>query len=62
MRIGSTLVDAKGVSRLYQQTVRTRDLLLLVFAAIFTLAVVFALSEPVRLVVRAFWVTLTAGV
>jgi uncharacterized membrane-anchored protein len=62
MRIGSTLVDAKGVSRLYQQTVRTRDLLLMVVAAIFTLAVVFALSEPVRLVVRAFWVTLTAGV
>jgi uncharacterized membrane-anchored protein len=61
MRIGSTLVDAKGVSRLYQQTVRTRDLLLMVVAAIFTLAVVFALSEPVRLVVRAFWVTLTAG-
>jgi uncharacterized membrane-anchored protein len=62
MRIGSTLVDAKGVSRLYQQSVRTRDLLLMVVAAIFTLAVVFALSEPVRLVVRAFWVTLTAGV
>jgi uncharacterized membrane-anchored protein len=62
MRIGSTLVDAKGVSRLYQQTVRTRDLLVMVLAAIFTLAVVFALSEPVRLVVRAFWVTLTAGV
>jgi uncharacterized membrane-anchored protein len=61
MRIGSTLVDAKGVSRLYQQTVRTRDLVLMVMAAVFTLAVVFALSEPVRLVIRSFWVTLTAG-
>jgi uncharacterized membrane-anchored protein len=61
MRIGSTLVDAKGVSRLYQQTVRTRDLVLMVVAAVFTLAVVFALSEPARLVVRSFWVTLTAG-
>jgi len=61
MRVGSTLVDAKGVSRLYNQSVRTRDLVLMVLAALFTLAVVFALSEPVRLVLRAFWVTLTAG-
>jgi uncharacterized membrane-anchored protein len=61
MRVGSTLVDAKGVSRLYRQSVRNRDLVLMVLAALFTLAVVFALSEPVRLVVRAFWVTLTAG-
>jgi uncharacterized membrane-anchored protein len=61
MRVGSTLVDAKGVSRLYRQSVRTRDLVLMVLAALFTLAVVFAVSEPVRLVLRAFWVTLTAG-
>lgn len=61
MRVGSTLVDAKGVSRLYRQSVRTRDLVLMLLAALFTLAVVFALSEPVRLVLRAFWVTLTAG-
>jgi uncharacterized membrane-anchored protein len=61
MKIGSTLVDAKGVSRLYQQSVRTRDLLLMVAAAVLTLVVVAVLSEPVRLVVRAFWLTLTAG-
>ncbi|HEV7758735.1 MAG TPA: putative cytokinetic ring protein SteA [Acidimicrobiales bacterium] len=61
MKIGSSLVDAKGVSRLYQQSVRTRDLLLMVAAAVLTLVVVAVLSEPVRLVVRAFWLTLTAG-
>jgi len=61
MKIGSALVDAKGVSRLYQQSVRTRDLLLMVGAAVLTLVVVAVLSEPVRLVVRAFWLTLTAG-
>jgi uncharacterized membrane-anchored protein len=61
MKIGSALVDAKGVSRLYQQSVRTRDLLFMVAAAVLTLVVVAVLSEPVRLVVRAFWLTLTAG-
>jgi uncharacterized membrane-anchored protein len=61
MKIGSALVDAKGVSRLYQQSVRTRDLLFMVAAAVATLVVVAVLSEPVRLVVRAFWLTLTAG-
>ena len=61
MKVGSRLVDARGVSRLYQQSVRTRDLLMLVGSALFTLALVFVLSEPVRLVVKAFWLTLTAG-
>ena len=59
MKVGSALVDAKGVSRLYRQTVRTPDLLLLVVAAVFTLAVTFAVSEPMRLLVRVFWSTLT---
>jgi uncharacterized membrane-anchored protein len=59
MKVGSVLVDAKGVSRLYRQSVRTGDLLALIVAAIFTLAVTFALSEPMRLLVRSFWSTLT---
>ena len=60
MKVGSALVDAKGVSRLYRHSVRTVDLVALVAAAVFTLAVAFVLSEPVRLVVRAFWLTLTS--
>jgi uncharacterized membrane-anchored protein len=55
MKLGSTLVDAKGVSRLYHHSVRTSDLLWLIISAIFTLAVALVLSEPVRLVLRAFW-------
>ncbi|HEY8545350.1 MAG TPA: SteA domain-containing protein, partial [Acidimicrobiales bacterium] len=61
MRIGSALVDAKGVSRLYQQTVRRRDLLMMVGAALVTLVVVSLLSTPMRLVLRSLWITLTAG-
>lgn len=61
MKIGSALVDAKGVSRLYQQTVRRRDLLMMVGAALATLFVVVLLSTPMRLVFRALWITLTAG-
>jgi uncharacterized membrane-anchored protein len=55
MRIGSALVDAKGVSRLYSTSVRTMDLAWMILAAVFTLAVAMMLSEPVRLVLRAFW-------
>jgi uncharacterized membrane-anchored protein len=61
MKVGDTLVDAKGVSRLYNQSVRTRDLLWMILAAIFTLAVALMLSEPVRLVLRAFWRSLITG-
>ena len=52
-------MDAKGVSRLYQGRVRKRDLLLLVLAALFAMAVVIAISEPIRLLIRANWVLLT---
>lgn len=59
MKVGSTLVDAKGVSRLYQTRVRARDLLLLVFAALVALGAVVAVSEPVQLIIRALWTDLT---
>ena len=55
------LVDAKGVSRLYRTSVRTTDLLWMILAAVFTLAVALMLSEPVRLVLRAFWQSLFSG-
>jgi uncharacterized membrane-anchored protein len=59
MKIGSALVDAKGVSRLYQQSVRPRDIWMLVGAAFVTLVVVALLSTPIRLVLYTLWVTLT---
>ncbi len=60
MKVGPILVDAKGVSRLYNHTVRKGDLALLVLSAIFTLVVITLISEPVRLVLRGYWLTLTS--
>ena len=60
LKVGPILVDAKGVSRLYQSRVRTRDLVGLVLAAIFTLAVIVLVSEPIRLVIRTYWVSFTS--
>jgi uncharacterized membrane-anchored protein len=60
MKVGMMLVDAKGVSRLYKSTVRTRDLFLLVLAAVFTMVVIVLVSEPIRLVIRTYWVSFTS--
>ncbi|NYO06687.1 hypothetical protein GPV74_24925, partial [Salmonella enterica subsp. enterica serovar Typhimurium] len=54
MRVGPILVDAKGVSKIYETRVRKRALLFLVLAALFTLVVITIISEPVRLVLRGF--------
>ena len=52
MKVGPILVDAKGVSRLYQNRVRKRDLFLLIAAAIITIVLIAIASEPVRILVR----------
>jgi len=62
IKVGPILVDAKGVSRLYQGRVRKRDLLLLVAAALFAMFVIVLVSEPIRLLIRANWVLLTGMV
>ncbi|MGH9135866.1 MAG: putative cytokinetic ring protein SteA [Acidimicrobiales bacterium] len=59
MLLGPKLVDAKGVSRLYQTQVRGRDMAGLVLAAVFTLTVFMLVSEPVRLLLRSIWYRLT---
>jgi uncharacterized membrane-anchored protein len=60
MKVGPILVDAKGVSRLYQHRIRKGDLAMLVLSAVFTLVVITMISEPVRLVLRGYWLTLTS--
>ncbi|MBW8826575.1 MAG: hypothetical protein JF603_09535 [Acidobacteria bacterium] len=55
MKVGGILVDAKGVSRLYQQRVRKGDIALLVGAALFALIVVTAVSQPARLFIDNLW-------
>jgi uncharacterized membrane-anchored protein len=55
MKVGNILVDAKGVSRLYQPHVRKFDVVLLALAALFTLLVVTAVSQPARLFLDNIW-------
>jgi uncharacterized membrane-anchored protein len=59
MLLGPKLVDAKGVSRLYQTQVRGRDLAMMVLAALVTVLVFTVISEPVRLLLRSVWDRLT---
>ena len=59
MLLGPKLVDAKGVSRLYQTQVRARDLALMVFAALVTVIVFVMISEPVQLLLQSMWDRLT---
>ncbi len=58
LRVGTILIDAKGVSRLYRGRVRRRDLALLVVAALVTMAIVVSLSEPMRLRLELYWLQL----
>jgi uncharacterized membrane-anchored protein len=54
LRVGPILVDAKGVSRLYRGRVRRVDLVMLVLAALVTMAIVVWLSEPMRLTIEVY--------
>jgi len=58
LRIGPMLVDAKGVARLYEPTVRRADLMLLVLAALVVMVVVTLVSEPIRVILDGVWLTL----
>lgn len=55
LRLGPELVDAKGVSRLYEGRVRGRDVLLLVVAALVVMVVMILVSESLRVYLDAFW-------
>ena len=55
LRVGSILVDAKGVGRLYHGRVRRGDLMLLVIAALITMAIVVGISDPLRLKLVELW-------
>jgi len=55
LRVGSKLVDAKGVSRLYRPTVRTRDVVILLGAAMLTWLIVAFSSPAVHLWLQQLW-------
>lgn len=65
-RLGPVLVDAKGVSRLYEGRVRRRDIALLLISALVVIIVMVVVSEPLRvflsglrLSIRDWWYTIT---
>lgn len=58
LKVGPILVDAKGVSRLYQSRVRTSDMMLLVAAALFAMFVMVAAFQPLHVFIRAIWFSL----
>ena len=61
LRVGASLVDAKGVNRLYRPVVKTRDVTVLVFGALAALLAVTLVNEPLRLWLRSLWTYLRSG-
>ncbi|MGZ6967082.1 MAG: putative cytokinetic ring protein SteA [Acidimicrobiia bacterium] len=58
LRLGPMLVDAKGVSRLYEGRVRRRDLVALVAAALLAMIVISVVAEPIHVFLDGIRVTL----
>jgi uncharacterized membrane-anchored protein len=58
LRLGPVLVDAKGVSQLYEGRVRTADLVLLIGAAVAAMLVVGFTSDPLQTFFEAVWLYL----
>lgn len=58
LRLGPSLVDAKGVSRLYEGRVRRRDIALLFAAALAVILVMVAVSDSLRVFLDALWLSL----
>jgi len=58
LRLGPALVDAKGVSQLYEGRVRSGDLLLLIGAAVAAMLVVTLTSDPLQTFLEAIWLYL----
>lgn len=52
LKVGSRLVDAKGVNKLYRGSVKMGHLLMLVFAAMVALTSIFAASPIIRQTIR----------
>ena len=59
LRLGPVLVDAKGVNRLYESRVRSRDLVLLVASALLVVVVMAIASDSFRVFLHGFQVVFT---
>ena len=58
LRLGPMLVDAKGVSRLYEGRVRRRDIVALVVSALLAMIVISVVAEPIHVFFDGIRVTL----
>ncbi|HEX5616269.1 MAG TPA: putative cytokinetic ring protein SteA, partial [Acidimicrobiia bacterium] len=58
LRLGAMLVDAKGVSQLYESRIRRSDLFLLVAAAVLAVVVMGIVSESLQVFLDGFRLTL----
>ena len=58
LRLGPSLVDAKGVSLAHERRMRRFDIVLLVGAALLAMIVVGIVAEPIHVFVRGLWVTI----
>lgn len=58
LRLGPMLVDAKGVSQLYEGRVRRADIMLLVGAALVAIIAITLAAEPLRLHLEGLWLWL----
>ena len=59
LKVGPILMDAKGVNRLYQSRVRTRDLLFLVGAALLAMLVIAIVAPAIHVFIEALWLYLS---
>jgi uncharacterized membrane-anchored protein len=59
LRLGPVLVDAKGVSRLYESRIRRRDVALLIGSALLVVLVMIFVSEPLRVFLDGLRLTLS---
>lgn len=58
LRVGTILIDAKGVGRIYQGRVRRSDLVMLMGAAVISMIVAVGLSDALQLQLQLWWIDL----
>ena len=59
LRVGPILVDAKGVNRLYHTRIKGRELYTLIGATLVTMGIVIALSPPIQILLKLWWIEVT---
>lgn len=60
LKVGSRLVDAKGVSKLYRAAPESKQIVLILLAFLLVVISIFAVSETLRNALGLFWLNLRA--